>query len=85
MQESLFQAVISRFAYHWQRIWDTVYSPSQGEFAAMSDLELNDLGIGRGEIPRFQEPGCQPGNHADIDLLRQNTLLIIPDDPATNK
>ncbi|MFZ6686832.1 DUF1127 domain-containing protein [Undibacterium sp. SXout11W] len=88
MQVSLIQVVISRFADRLQRIWDKVYSPSQGELSElskMSELELRDLGIGRSEIPGFRERQCQHGNHADTGLLRQSAPLIIPDYPTTNK
>jgi len=78
-------SIKDHFADFWQRIWDKVYSPSQGELSRMSELELRDLGIGRSEIPRFQTRQPQHYNRADTALLRKNAPLIIPDDPATNK
>ncbi|MBC3862558.1 DUF1127 domain-containing protein [Undibacterium jejuense] len=88
MQASLLQAVINRFAYRWQMIWDKVYSPSQGELSElseMSELELRDLGIGRSEIPGFRERQYQRRNQAETGLLRHSAPLIISDYPATNK
>ncbi len=88
MQISLIQVVISRFSDRLQRIWNKVYSPSQGELSElseMSELELRDLGIGRSEIPGFRERQYQRSNQADTGLLRHSAPLIIPDYPATNK